>query len=131
MVRERIVAFALSHNVPRADALEFVSAVSEALANAIEHARSPQAIEVACWLADGDQVVATVLDHGIGFEPPRVARRVELPEPLAERGRGLALMRRYADLFAVRSTPGKGTAVILGRHLRRHPDEDEASAVAG
>lgn len=120
-VRERVTTFASAHHIPHQDAAEFVTAVSEALANAIEHSRSPETIEISCWIVGDDQVIATVVDHGVGFEAPEV-REPTLPEPFAERGRGLPIMRRYTDLFSLRSTPGKGTSVVLGRFVRPYVD---------
>ncbi len=118
-VREGVAQFALSHDVPPADADEFVVAVSEALANAIEHSRSPQTIEVSCWLAGGDQLIATIVDHGIGFVADQTSGRSRQPELLSERGRGLPIMRRYTDVCSIRSAPGQGTSVTLGRNVRK------------
>ncbi len=118
-VRERVVSFAASLSVPEGDALEFVTAVSEAFANAVEHSRTPQSIEIRCWIVDREQLLATVIDQGIGFGPE--ALRTQLPDQLSERGRGLPIMRQYTDVFNVRSAPGKGTAVILGRYVGRRP----------
>jgi anti-sigma regulatory factor (Ser/Thr protein kinase) len=116
-VRERVSEFACAHDVPPADADEFVTAVSEALANAIEHSGTPDAIEVACWIS-GDKLVATIVDHGVGFDTDRALGGADVPEPLSERGRGLPIMRRYTDLFSISSVPGKGTSVTLGRSVR-------------
>lgn len=116
-VREWVAQFARTRNVPALDADEFVVAVAEALANAIAHAHSAEPIEVSCWVANGEQLIATVVDHGIGFAPTSNTTSPELPDPLAEGGRGLPIMRRYTDLFSVRSTPGMGTSVILGRYI--------------
>jgi anti-sigma regulatory factor (Ser/Thr protein kinase) len=115
-VRERIAAFVANRGIPKADTEEFISAVSEALANAIEHSRSKD-IEVSCSVLGHERLVATIVDHGIGFVTD-VARATRLPDALAERGRGLHLMRRFTDDLAVTSTPGKGTAVTLGRTIR-------------
>jgi anti-sigma regulatory factor (Ser/Thr protein kinase) len=117
-VRERVAEFAYAQDIPAADADEFVTAVSEALANAIEHSGTPEQIEIACWIAGGDKLVATVVDHGVGFDADRALGRPHVPDLLAERGRGLPIMRRYTDLFSIRSQPGKGTAVTLGRSVR-------------
>jgi stage II sporulation protein AB (anti-sigma F factor) len=131
-VRERVQSFAAGHRIPDADAVEFVTAVSEALANAVEHSRSEDTIEITCWIAGGDQLIATIVDHGVGF-PAEVSlpRAVTLPDPLAERGRGLSLMRRYTDLLSVRSTPGKGTSVVLSRYVRARRADDVSAAMAG
>lgn len=116
-MRERIAAFAANHQIPELIAEEFVSAVAEALANAVEHARSAH-ITTSCWMVGDDQLIATVVDDGVGFEPETIMSDGHLPDPLAERGRGVPIMRKYTDLFSVRSSPGKGTAVTLGRDLR-------------
>ncbi len=124
------MAFAAAHGVPKGDAADFVAALSEALANAIEHSQSKD-IEVSCALVDDECLVATVVDHGVGFAADPHGRP-SLPDPLAERGRGLPLMRRFTDDVAVRSVPGKGTAVVLSRHLRgRKLSGDSSQAIAG
>ena len=127
-VRERVAGFVASHAIAEADLIEFVTAVSEALANAIEHSHSEDTIEIACSIV-GDQLVATIVDHGIGFVSEGRASEPVLPEGLTERGRGLPIMRRFTDRFSVLSTPGKGTSVTLSRCVRRHdcrPDEGAA-----
>ena len=129
-VRERVAEFAFAHDIPDADADEFVTAVSEALANAIEHPGTPDTIEIACWVAGGDKLVATVVDHGVGFDADRALAEPGVPDLLAERGRGLPIMRRYTDLFSIRSVPGKGTAVTLGRSVR-HGARRQRPALVG
>jgi stage II sporulation protein AB (anti-sigma F factor) len=128
-VRERVAAFAADHDIPKNVADEFVTAVAEALANAVEHARSAH-IVTSCWIVGDDQLVATVVDDGVGFEPDRIMSEPHLPDPLAERGRGVPIMRKYTDHFAVRSAPGKGTSVTLGRTIRRARSRG-ASAASG
>lgn len=118
-VRERIAGFAVTRDVPDADTDEFVTAVSEAVANAIAHARSRAAIEISCWMTPEDQLMATVVDRGVGFAAPATIVSPDLPDGMAEHGRGLSIMRRFTDVFSVRSTPGMGTSVILGRSVRR------------
>jgi anti-sigma regulatory factor (Ser/Thr protein kinase) len=61
--------------------------------------------------------VATVRDRGIGFAADRALEPV-LPDPHAERGRGLPIMRRCCDIFSVESTPGSGTSVRIGCQIR-------------
>ena len=122
-VRDRTASFIRSHGVAEADIRDFVTAVGEAVANAFEHANTQRKIEVTCWLVAGDQLLATVVDAGVGFDTsdPSEIPGAGVPEPYAERGRGLSIMHRCADHVVVRSAPGKGTAVILTRLLRdRH-----------
>ncbi|HMD02047.1 MAG TPA: ATP-binding protein [Candidatus Baltobacteraceae bacterium] len=116
-VREGISDFARAHNVSEDDLGVFLSALGEALANAIEHARATAPIEISCRVS-GDRITATVQDGGVGFEA-NGEPNTDLPETSAERGRGFAIMRRCSDIFAVRTVPGEGTAVLVGRYLRK------------
>jgi anti-sigma regulatory factor (Ser/Thr protein kinase) len=126
-VRERVMGFASSYNLDSDDLRDFLTALGEALANSMEHAASAEAIEVTCWLVGDDQFLATVVDKGKGFVMTCPELEPRLPGVEAERGRGLPIMRRCTDIFAVRSEPGKGTSVILGRYLRR-PDRIETAS---
>lgn len=115
-VRDEVITFANQHNISRADLDEFIFAIGEALANAIEHSGTDDVIEVRCQI-EGNKIIATVIDSGRGFHAD-VVRETPLPDELSERGRGLPIMQKFTDIFAVRSVPGKGTAVVLGRYLR-------------
>ncbi|HKU67897.1 MAG TPA: ATP-binding protein [Candidatus Baltobacteraceae bacterium] len=121
-VRHQVLSFAGNHEISDRELEEFIFAVGEALANAIEHSRTSDVIEVHCQIED-DKIVATILDSGAGF-PTDPVPNVSLPDPLTERGRGLPIMRRCTDIFAVHSVPGRGTAVVLGRYLRRKRREN-------
>ncbi|MBV9271588.1 MAG: ATP-binding protein [Candidatus Eremiobacteraeota bacterium] len=128
-VRDEVVSFANRFQINRSELDEFVFAIGEALANAIEHSRSSDVIEVRCQV-EGDKIVATVIDSGAGFPTDSLAQ-IKLPNEFSERGRGLPIMRRCTDIFAVHSVPGKGTAVVLGRYLRRKDDRrDEENPIA-
>jgi anti-sigma regulatory factor (Ser/Thr protein kinase) len=117
IVRERVIDFARNHGVGEDDLAYFLTALGEAVANAIEHARAEQPILVEVRV-DRDRIVATVQDNGIGF-PTAPTVEPDLPDVHAERGRGLPIMRRCSDIFALHSEPGQGTAVVVGRYLRR------------
>jgi anti-sigma regulatory factor (Ser/Thr protein kinase) len=116
VVRERLVEFAMARGVGDEDLTEFLTALGEALANAIEHARSLEPIEIECHI-DGGQIVATVTDGGVGFLRTPGAPTGP-PDLTSERGRGMLIMRRCSHIFDVSSTPGRGTAVRVGRYLR-------------
>lgn len=122
-VRQEVISFAGKFEINQDELEEFIFAVGEALANAIEHSRSTDVIEVRCQVED-DKIIATIIDSGSGFESTPLPN-VTLPPELAERGRGLPIMRRCTDIFAVHSVPGRGTAVVLGRYLRRKNDTEE------
>lgn len=127
-VRQEVLSFANRFEISREELEEFIFAVGEALANAIEHSRTTDVIEVRCQIED-DKILATIIDSGAGFKSDAVPN-VSLPDALTERGRGLPIMRRCTDIFAVHSVPGRGTAVVLGRYLRRKSDTQETSAVS-
>ena len=116
-IRHQVLSFAGDHEISEAELEEFVFAVGEALANAIEHSRTSDVIEVHCRIED-DKILATIIDSGAGFTSDPVTS-ISLPDPFTERGRGLPIMRRCSDIFAVHSVPGRGTAVVLGRYLRK------------
>lgn len=129
-VRHQVLSFAGDHEISDHELEEFIFAVGEALANAIEHSRTSDVIEVHCQIED-DKILATIVDSGAGFTSDPVD--VSLPDALTERGRGLPIMRRCTDIFAVHSVPGRGTAVVLGRYLRRnsrHSADQETSATS-
>jgi anti-sigma regulatory factor (Ser/Thr protein kinase) len=113
--RERLAAFCAEQHVPDDDCRTMMVAVGEALANALEHSRTDESIELRA-VVGGLGLYVTVVDRGTGLDA--VPTAIALPPPDAERGRGFPLMRRCADVFAVRTAPGTGTAVILGRHFR-------------
>jgi anti-sigma regulatory factor (Ser/Thr protein kinase) len=119
IVRDRVIAFAAAHGVDEDDLSNILTALGEAVANAIEHARADTPIRIECRIS-AERIQAVVADSGVGFPRDR-ATFTDLPEPTAERGRGLPLMRRCSDIFQVRSSPGRGTSVKVGRFLRRPP----------
>ncbi len=123
-VRQEVMTFAEMQGIERPDVIDFVVAVGEAVANAIEHAHTREPIEICAWLLGNDRLFASVRDRGIGFAPSDG----RLPEGYAERGRGLPIMRRCADVFSVRSAPGRGTRVTLGCYVRRAAGRNEQPA---
>jgi anti-sigma regulatory factor (Ser/Thr protein kinase) len=117
-VRQEVMAFAELQGIADADVADFIAAVGEALANAIEHAHTVEPIEVSVWLLD-DRLYASVCDRGVGFLPNERTVAQHLPDAFAERGRGLPIMRRFTDVFNVRSAPGQGTRVTLACQVHR------------
>ena len=90
------------------DCAAFAIAVSEACANAIEHAYSPgdAKVEIRALLVDGMATV-TISDRG------------EWRDPRGEnRGRGIPIMREFMDDVVIEPTE-RGTTVHLRRRLRR------------
>ena len=82
-------------------------AVSEACANAVEHAGSDQdELQIDAEL-EGQKLTFVVTDTGV-FRPPALPRR-----PQQSRGLGLPLMVALMDEVRFNRSPGKGTAVSL------------------
>ena len=115
--RGALNAFGTYHHVAPRDLENLTFALGEALANAIEHAQSQSDIAMD-FKIDDSAIVATVRDQGRGLDepPPSVA---EMPRDLTEAGRGFAIMQRCTDFFDVRSVPGEGTVITMGRYRRR------------
>lgn len=86
------------------------SAVGEACDNAIEHGKSDKGIDVHYHLS-GTHLLMEITDYGKGFDP--VGMGEVAPDPLAERGRGLFLIRSLVDSVEIKSRPGEGTQVTL------------------
>jgi serine/threonine-protein kinase RsbW len=84
----------------------FVLAVSEAVANAIEHgnASDPEKRVVAEFRAAEARVEAQVTDEGGGFDPADVDSPLDKPNLARANGRGLYIIHQVAD--AVRYTNG-------------------------
>jgi anti-sigma regulatory factor (Ser/Thr protein kinase) len=124
-VRAGVAQFGREHGVSDDDLDLFLTALGEAIANAVEHgARNSRAVSIDVEVRiGGDRIIGHVQDDGDGFTPPSVAEP-SLPDATSERGRGLPIIRRCSDFFAVTSSPGKGTAVLLGRYFR--PEDDVA-----
>ncbi len=81
-------------------------AFGELLANAVRHAPGPVRVLAA---TDGESTAQLVVeDGGLGFTPTDAA-----PEPLAERGRGLGLVRALADGIRIERAEHGGTRVIV------------------
>ena len=117
LVRERLIEFAQSRGVEFEEIEEFLTGVSEALANAILHGGSEEPVDVELRMESPSKLVVTITDHGRGFDATKL--QADLPPVGSENGRGIVLMRRFADIFALHSRPGGGTEVVLGHYLRR------------
>ncbi|MDB5041987.1 MAG: putative anti-sigma regulatory factor, serine/threonine protein kinase [Candidatus Eremiobacteraeota bacterium] len=86
------------------DAAELI--YGELVANTVRHARG--AVEVRLEHSDSERAVLVVRDHGPGLKAgPPAPRR----DPLAESGRGLAIVEMLAFSVAVEGAEGGGTIV--------------------
>lgn len=108
IVRHLIRRWVCAHDGTDDDCAAFAIAVTEACANAVEHAYGPgdETIRVRARLA-GDQAMVTVSDRGT-WRKPRGGNR----------GRGIAVMREFMDDVEIESG-AEGTTVELHRQIGR------------
>jgi anti-sigma regulatory factor (Ser/Thr protein kinase) len=90
---------------------EFVTAIGEAFANAVEHARTEQPIRILVKVDVRHRLLASIRDHGRGIESSEVNRT--LPSVRVERGRGIPLMQRCSSSLKFSTPRGGGTLVEL------------------
>ena len=98
------------------------TAVSEAVTNAIVHAYPQTLGKITLRLRlFGDQMVEILVkDNGVGIEDVDRAREPLYTTGNEERsGMGFTIMESFMDRVRVRSTPGKGTTVVLSKQIAR------------
>jgi serine/threonine-protein kinase RsbW len=99
-------------------------AVSEACANAVEHASGVDDYEVTLDV-NADRFTAMVTDQGQGLDEKMVS--APMPAPGESRGRGVPLMRALTDDATFTVQPGIGTTVQLIKLLApAEPAEPQA-----
>lgn len=118
----KIVDAALAEWGVNAEARGDISlALSEACANAVQHAASPAGYQVDAGLKAG-RCIVEVIDFGVGFAPeisPEAARdRHTVVAAQAEHGRGLQLIRALMDRIDIVVTAGRGVTVHFEKILR-------------
>lgn len=97
------------------------TAVSEAVTNCIIHAYPDRIGTVVLSIAvyPGREVHITVTDKGVGI--PDIPQAMEplftTGNPEERSGLGFAVMQSFMDKVKVTSKPGKGTKILLVKHL--------------
>ena len=97
------------------------TAVSEAVTNCIVHAYPDRVgpITMTVSVYPGRVVRIVIADKGVGI--PDIPRAMEplftTGNPEERSGLGFAVMQSFMDKVSVRSAPGRGTRVILTKHL--------------
>jgi anti-sigma regulatory factor (Ser/Thr protein kinase) len=113
LLRSRVLEWTRAVGLLEDDQQDIVMAADEAIANAIEHAFSDTAGTVTLFAArDGlaRAVHVIVSDNGTWQEPPA---------EVGNRGRGLSMMDRLADVFDLHHDEN-GTTVVLSWARRAH-----------
>lgn len=120
-VRKLVERLASKTSLDREAIDDFLTAVDEAVANAIRHG-SPQGeqnvVRVNCHRL-ADVLTVEVQDEGRGFSASDMP---SMPGPEAMGGRGLPLMCALADSVEVASS-AKGTRVTLKKEAKSGPSE--------
>ena len=98
------------------------TAVSEAVTNAIVHAYPDTIgkVTVKLRIRAGNLLEIVVKDRGVGIADVERARTPLFTTGGEERsGMGFTIMESFMDTLKVRSAPGKGTTVTMGRRIAR------------
>ena len=96
------------------------TAVSEAVTNAIVHAYPDELGKIVMKLRilEGGVLELTVRDWGRGIDDIGQARQPLFTTGGQERsGMGFTIMESFMDRLVVRSTPGRGTTVVMRKRL--------------
>ena len=96
------------------------TAVSEAVTNCIVHAYPDRLgrVSLRLRLFEDNSLEIQVKDWGVGIADVEEARRPMFTTGSAERsGMGFTIMESFMDRLVVRSTPGRGTTVVMRKRL--------------
>ena len=116
--REYADRAAESFGFDEAARFQLVFALNEAVTNAIRHGSADEAGTIGLYIAaEGDCLVLDVCDCG------RFVAATDDDDPMADHGRGFALMDKLMDHVQVWATP-EGTTVRLGKRRRAIADRD-------
>jgi stage II sporulation protein AB (anti-sigma F factor) len=119
--RVAVAAFCAQLDPTMEEIADIKTAVSEAVTNSIVHGYSDKLgiITVTAKIYDNRYITVTVKDKGRGIE--NIAQAMEplfTTDTTGERsGMGFAIMETLMDKLKVKSTPGKGTTVIMSKIL--------------
>lgn len=103
--------------VERAPAEELAIVASELCSNAVRHATgAPGGVAMRAWV-EGDAVILEVEDDGGSLARPSPVVDDNLPDPEAEAGRGLFLVRTFTDELVSRIDHGRTTMRVVKRAI--------------
>lgn len=126
LARMIVTAFMADMNPTLDQIADVKTAVSEAVTNAIIHGYEEEGkqVELTCD-QNGQQLVITVEDHGVGIENlDQAMQPFYTSKPELERsGMGFAFMEAFMDKVEVRSRKGEGTRVVMWKYIERDGEE--------
>ncbi len=124
--RSAVCAFAALLDPGIEDIADIRTAVSEAVTNCIVHAyRGTQGkIDITAKILEGREIYIRIKDSGCGIENVEQAMEpLFTTAPAEERsGLGFSVMESFMDKLSVKSTPGKGTTVIMRKKLENQDE---------
>ena len=123
--RSAVACFAAQMDPTLNELEDIKTAVSEAVTNAIVHAYPEDlgTVQLKVRVCGDNVLEITVRDHGRGIPDIEQARQPMFTTGGAERsGMGFTIMESFMDAVTVRSTPGRGTTVVMKKKIsRRRP----------
>ena len=121
--RSAAAAFMAQYDPTVTEIGEIKTAVSEAVTNAVVHGYrgTVGVIELTLRYLSGGVLYICVKDKGAGIADIGQAMTPLFTTATEEErsGLGFSVMESFTDLLKVKSSPGKGTAVVMERKLKR------------
>lgn len=123
--RSLVSAFSAQLDPTAGEIGEIKTAVSEAVTNCIVHGYrgcAKGSIELVGRILEGNVLYIKIRDKGCGIEDVKQAMEpLYTSAPEEERaGLGFAVMESFMDKVTVRSSPNKGTSVIMTRRIEHN-----------
>ena len=128
LARMVVTAFMTDMNPTLEQISDVKTAVSEAVTNAIIHGyvneNREDSVELCCD-REGQQLIVTVEDHGVGIADVEQARNpFYTTKPELERsGMGFTFMEAFMDKVEVCSQLGVGTKVVMWKYIERESEQ--------
>ena len=128
LARMVVTAFMTDMNPTLEQISDVKTAVSEAVTNAIIHGYENEnredSVELCCD-REGQQLIVTVEDHGVGIADVEQARNpFYTTKPELERsGMGFTFMEDFMDKVEVCSQLGVGTKVVMWKYIERESEQ--------
>ena len=103
-----------------------VMSVREAVINAIKHGNREQPGKRVLMAMDleGEDVVVRVEDEGPGFDPDKLPDPTAPENLLRPSGRGIFMMRQFADSIEYSFPSERGTVVTMRKRIATPQEED-------
>jgi stage II sporulation protein AB (anti-sigma F factor) len=117
-----ISAFAAQLDPTMEEIQDIKTAVSEAVTNSIVHGYEgdgTKLVKMSAVLTSGGDIEITVEDSGVGIDDLDQAREPFFTtKPDMDRsGMGFTVMESFMDGLKVESQPGKGTRIVMSKHI--------------